>query len=309
VWIIFNTKVMNSYKLKQYIKKNIVLKKLFTPIKKIYRRQKLQKERKELKKFSDTYNKIFSLVQPGTLVLKLEDFKGYFEIDIRSDIFWRIARYGNYEPDILKIITKHINPQMDVIDIGANIGLFSIYFSKILDSTSKVLAIEPTPLANKYLLQNIKRNGCESKVIVFEGIVSDKKGKVKLNTIPGMEEYSSLGKIFLEGSLKDKVITPINVSTETLDNLVKSFNIIPGFIKIDTEGSEYLVLTGAMDTLRSIKPTILSEICDNYLATLNNSSKDIINLLYSCNYDVFNIADLSAKIEYPFTGEIIAIPK
>ncbi len=137
----------------------------------------------------------FKNVEAGSLVISIPAFQGSFEMDFRSNLLKRALVEKHFEPDIAQLVKKHVDPFKDVLDIGANVGFYTILFSKIISESNKVLAIEPAPLALEYLRRNIARNGCTQLVLVFEGIATDSKGTYLLNIIPGMEEFSSIGKI------------------------------------------------------------------------------------------------------------------
>ncbi len=259
-------------------------------------------------RFFKTYHSMIESVEGGSLTIHVPDFSGSFEIDFRSHILMRLLRNENYEPNLVKLINAHIDYQKDVIDVGANIGLFTVLFSKTISDVNKVLAVEPTPLALYYLRQNVQRNGCLDSVIVFEGVAKDTKGDCKINVIPGMEEYSSLGNI-THPAVVDNAYEEITVNGDTIDNLVERFNLEPGFIKIDTEGSEYHVLKGALRTIQKTAPIILSELSDDLSANCGANSQIVIELLQDNGYEIRDANDPEIPIKVPFEGNIIAIPR
>jgi len=246
------------------------------------------------------------MIEEGTLVVCLPEHQGCYEIDIRSHILKRILRTKQYEPDLVELVKKYIDCQRDVLDIGANIGLYSILFSKLINPERKVLAIEPAPIALKFLRRNIQRNAVSNVVIVFEGVATNIQGQYKLNIIPGMEEYSSLGEM-THPSIQGKSYSTIEVYGDTIDRLVQRYHLNPGFLKIDAEGAEYLVLSGAIKTLQQYKPVILSELSDQLLANFGHSSEKVLNLLQEAEYDVFDVENRATPIRFPFHGEVIAL--
>jgi FkbM family methyltransferase len=254
------------------------------------------------------YDSMFELVEGGHLLVRVPGFRGTFEIDFRSQILMRILRDRKYEPELVKVAEKYIDPQRDVLDIGANIGLFTILFSKIVSSSSRVLAVEPTPSALGYLRRNIERNCDPQSVIVVEGVATNKQGPVRLNTIPGMEEYSSLGDV-VHPSVQGRSTMSIEVNGHTIDSLVNEFGLDPGFIKVDTEGAEYLVISGAINTLIRHRPVILSELSDTLLSSFGDTSAKVIDLLENNGYKVVDADAPDVPIEHPFIGDILAFPE
>jgi len=278
---------------------------IFYPILMVYRRIKHLYQKRNQNGLNNTLDFFLSNIKSRKLILYLDEFNGEFEFDVRSDILRRYLIYGKYEPETISLIKQNLNANEDFIDVGANIGLFSIFASKLLDRKSSILAIEPTPNASNILTNNIKRNNLEGMILFFQGVVTDVEGTLELETIDGMEEYSSLGKIVQVNKGRR---VHIQVVSNTIDKLVKIYNVHPGLIKIDTEGAEFRVLSGAIETIKKYKPTIISELCDDYLSTMNNTSQQVINLLRSLNYTVINLQTNNEEIKIPFRGNILATP-
>ncbi len=251
---------------------------------------------------------MFGMVEDGSVVVRIPQFRGSFEIDVRSHTLKRAVLSRIDPPERVELATRQIDPQRDVLDIGANIGLYTIVFSKVISSGHKVFSVEPTPRALELLHRNIKRNGCAESVIVFEGVATDAKGSCRLNVIPGMEQYSSLGEL-VHSSIQGKLYQSIEVRGDTIDNMVAQFGLVPGFIKVDTEGAEYLVFRGAMYTLEKHKPVIWFELSDLLLSSLGHTSRMVIGLLEEIGYEIRDALNPTAPITDPFDGEILAIPR
>ncbi len=290
--------------LKNRIKKNAFLYGLVFPavfIKRMFSRYRGMIPREEC------YTFLFESVIEGNLVVRFPIFGGNFEIDARSHILSRILTTKEYEPKKREIIKTYANPKKDAIDVGANIGLFTVLLSSILSKENKVLALEPNPHALHLLHKNIARNGCSDKVTVFEGVAAKENGSATLNMIAGMPEYSCIESI-AHPAMRAKSSQTQAVEGTSLDSLVARYKLKPGIIKIDVEGSEYLVLSGAMDTLKQYKPAVICEIRDDLLSSTEHNSKDIHSLLQDIGYKIFDIETMALPMKSPFIGDIVALP-
>ena len=244
-----------------------------------------------------SHTRLFQAVEAGSLIVGLPDFFGSFEVDCHSDILRRIMIYGQYERELVKTVKCRIDPDRDAIDVGANVGLFTVLMSGLLAASRKVLAIEPTQGALYYLHRNLERNHRTASAIVFEGVATRITGDYAINVIPGMEEYSSIAELVHPGA-KGKPITQMRVPGDTIDNLVERFALDPGFIKIDAEGAELDVLSGARQTVAKYRPVILCESWpDQLVIAAGGTPGAVISLLRCYGYDVLDNE-----------GEIIAVP-
>jgi FkbM family methyltransferase len=241
-------------------------------------------------------------------ILDIAEFQGFFCFDVRSHLFKRLILQKYYEPELAKLCVTYINPTKDVIDVGANIGLFSVLFGKIVDDSRKVLSIEPTKNALSRLLKNIEINGVKEKVSVFNGVASDIGGTISIKTIVGKEEYSSIGNA-LHPVIDSETYVMEQVKSKTVDELVLEHSVEPGFIKVDVEGCEHMVFGGCQETLKKYRPVIISELSDFLLAKNGSSSKKVIQLIEQHGYDIFDPLDPFAIPNSKEFGDIICFPK
>lgn len=240
-------------------------------------------------------------------LVSVEEFQGVFSIDRRSDIFKRIVIDGLYDPDLVRYCKQYLISDKDVLDIGANIGFYAVMFAKNIHGR-RVLAVEPTRNALERLRKNIVLNRVEDIVIVFEGVVSDRAGKATIRVVPGKEEYSSVG-VMEHPSIMEQQYASEEVASITVDELVARHDLNPGFMKVDVEGGEHPVFSGAKKVLSTWRPVILSEL-SNFLLTKNGSSSmDVINLIRQFDYDVLDPKDPSGPLGSKAFGDIICFPK
>jgi FkbM family methyltransferase len=199
----------------------------------------------------------------GLIEIKYED-KSY-NIEYANDWIFNevLANKNFFEFNLLEILKYKVKSFNFVLDIGANVGNHSFYFSKICKA-NKIIAFEPDP--NNSLIYN--KNNPEATLIPIA--LSNYIGDCYFqNSSP---YNSGTGKISSEGN---------RVKVSTLDY----FNLQDiTFIKIDVEGEELKVLEGMVNTIKSSKPEMLIEV--HYGITIN----DVINIL-PVNYEFELIQD------------------
>lgn len=139
------------------------------------------------------------------------------------------------------------------VDVGANIGKYSVIIGRQLKDKGKVISIEASEDIFKILKKNIELNNLQN-VIPLNLAVSDKKGISEFYLAnKGLGTASSLFEI-KEHSKK------VKVKTDTLDGIIKDLEIKKiDLIKIDVEGAEPRVLRGALDILKKDKPKVVFE--------------------------------------------------
>lgn len=240
-------------------------------------------------------------------VVKASDFCGVFELSRNSDIFSRILINKSYEPQLVSICKKYANPEKDIIDIGANVGFYSILFATI-SPNRRVLAVEPTRRALDRLYKNISINKASEVVEIYEGVVSELNGPVEIKTIVGKEEYSSLGEMS-HPSIHGENWSTEEVSSVTLDQLVEQKSLDPGFIKVDTEGAEHLVFSKASRTLSVHRPVVLSELSDYLLKKNGSSAQYVIDLFRAQGYRILDPINPYTKPGKKRFGDILCIPE
>lgn len=238
-------------------------------------------------------------------VIRVDEFGGVFAVAAHSDIFTRILTDKSYEPALVRCCQRYADRSRDIIDIGANIGLFSVMFAK--HTNQRVLSIEPTSNALRRLRQNLELNGVTDKVEIFAGVASNESGDVEIKTIMGKEEYSSLGKMEHPAIAQEEYTTE-KVTAKTLDQLVAEKTLNPGFIKVDVEGAEHLVFGGAQNVLKEKRPVILSELCDYLLRKNGSSAADVIGMIRQHEYDVYDPLEPSKPPGSGDFGDVICFP-
>ena len=94
----------------------------------------------------------------GEIELQVRNIPGTFRIAARSDLSRRILVTGEYEADVTRALQQFAHLSSTIVNVGANVGLFSCYFGKVYTRASRVIAIEPNPEAYRLLVENVKNS-------------------------------------------------------------------------------------------------------------------------------------------------------
>jgi len=145
-----------------------------------------------------------------------------------------------------------------MLDIGANIGVWSVVYSRILNPGAMVYAFEPQPKIFACLEKNIAMNGC-ANVVTYPFALSNQQQEWCMNASYGEKE--NFGAFRIVGDTDAD--TGIKISSRIGDTLPELRENI-GFVKMDVEGHECEVLTGLKQTILANRPVMLIEIHANH---------------------------------------------
>lgn len=193
---------------------------------------------------------------------------------------------GLYEPNEFYFLNKFLKKDMCVIDIGAHIGLYSLYSAKIVGSGGLVIAFEPSKREYNILKENVRLNKLKN-IKFFQKAVSINNKQVQLNVAASpFDGHNTLGGFSSKQTRKER---EEKVESISLDKFAKNFHLRHlDLLKIDTEGSEYLILKGGKKLLSNFKPILIIELSDVTLNKQNHTSKEVIRLLESLNYQLLD---------------------
>jgi len=176
-----------------------------------------------------------------------------------------VSRHLSYEKEVFSFLDDRISSYDCVIEIGANVGIFTLYFAQ---NVRQVFAFEPSAKAYFRLLQNLSANHVEN-VTAFNCAVSDKMGLACFYEPEGHLTNGSLDPAFARNfSAFMRASTVLTVSGEVLNELAGEGKRI--LIKIDVEGAEGLVLKSMASFIALRRPAIIMEVLPTYAKELNS---------------------------------------
>jgi len=180
---------------------------------------------------------------------------------------------GVFEKEESALFRETIKPGMTVLDVGANIGYYTVMASRLVGPTGRVLAFEPEPLNFELLIRNVVENSCEN-VTAWPYAVGASLGYADLNlTWPASTASHSIAVRPAGGSGSVRVVTvPLD---GFLDPALR-----PDAIKMDIEGAELMALQGMEKILASSKLKIVFIECvPELLSALGKRAEDVLGVL------------------------------
>ena len=179
------------------------------------------------------------------------------------------------EDQEMTVFRRLVAPGMTVFDIGANIGLYTLYASAKCAPGGQVHAFEPTPQTFAWLVENIEFNGLENV----------HANQLALSNSPGLSSFW-LSEDCDCNSFLPSAGQHIDVHTVTLDDYVESERIASvDLIKLDVEGAEPLVIRGGKRLFSSEQaPLLMIEINHGIFERMGSDSASLISMLRDLGY-------------------------
>lgn len=189
---------------------------------------------------------------------------------------------GAYEPEVAAIFRHVLRPGMAVIDIGANIGFFTMLSASLVGPTGAVLAIEPNP-TNARLIEASRWDNGFDNITTAQVAAGRALGLLILNTT-----YSNGTTSDPNGNLK-LLLAAQTVPCIPVDTLVAGWGPVSrvGLIKVDVEGAEYNALLGAAELIRRDRPTIISEFSPHLMPGISGiDGPGYLDWLFGLGYTI-----------------------
>ena len=218
---------------------------------------------------------MLSIAMRNTQVVKHGSIQLIFTVPNMLNRF-RINTFSIKEPETLEWIDS-IPKDSIVWDIGANIGLYSCYAAKARDA--KVFAFEPSVFNLELLARNIHLNDLTSKIAIIPLPLSNKLSFDTLNmtTTDWGGALSTFGQDYGWDGLKMKQVFQFQTVGISANDAINFLQLPqPNFIKIDVDGIEHLILSGAESILNKIDG-ILIEVNDSFNAQADQCKKILLD--------------------------------
>jgi FkbM family methyltransferase len=189
-------------------------------------------------------------------------------LDLRSGTELPAYYTGDYETKAIESVLKLTSANSIVLDVGANVGFWTIPLARSLTSGGCLHAFEPVPANLARLAENVHRNRLNATVRLHGIGLSDKKAALKISLREDFQNGAETGNAAIVIDSEDSKFARAAIEVTPLDGeTFESLGIDHvDFIKVDIEGHEDKFLAGAAAVIRRFRPILYMEINDAYYA-------------------------------------------
>ena len=196
---------------------------------------------------------------------------------------------AGYEPTELSFCARFLKPGMNVLDIGANVGLYSVLISHKIAPRGRAWCFEPSSQTAANLRRNLELNGCSNAIVVQKALSNADGGFLTLRQDPGLGDGERY--ILVDNRNNDQAGMLERVPITTLD----AWHREPAcdadhfdFAKMDVEGWEYHVLHGAKEFLAANPDIVLMFECTREgCARAGHRQQDVFDFLKALGYEIY----------------------
>ncbi|RXJ45394.1 FkbM family methyltransferase [Gelidibacter gilvus] len=268
---------------------------------KILRNFQISQDKKIKLKEDKLWNDLFK----GDACFKFELHNIFMNL-YKDSILSRII-YNGFEKDEIDFIMSTLKKDDIFIDIGSNIGLFSLIASHIVGEKGKVICFEPSPVTFERLKENVKLNNFDNIDCRNIGL-SNKKDELSFYISEnGHDAWNSFAP-----STDNKLEDAIMVQVSTLDHELRKIDKEQiSLVKIDVEGWEKFVLSGGIEFFTKYNPVVMVEFTEENTFNAGYPVQEIFDIMQDWGYQWHRIVNNrliveTKKMRYPYVN-LVAI--
>lgn len=190
-----------------------------------------------------------------------------------------------YDLPTQKLLDDVLKPGDEVIDIGANVGMFTLSARNLVGNTGSIHCFEPNPTVLAKLNRNIELNQFNNINVHSIGL-SDIEDQFTLY-VPHINAGEGTIGAFPESEYNKDECYEVLVDVKIGDNVLGKTS--PRLIKLDVEGAEVNVLKGLNKLIDKCLPIIIAEYVPHHLSRFNHSFEDIQSIAQEHGYKIFHL--------------------
>jgi len=293
---------------------------LFVVFKKIYNYLIKIDTIKKIPGIYTVYNFLFGVIWPHKNIIEIRGSKMYVNIWDKDPLMrktfqsYALAFGEGWEASTSAIFERVVKEGDIIVDLGANIGYFTLLAAKIVGGKGRVYSFEPEPRNYNYLLKNIELNDYKN-VVPVQKAVADKVGKTRLYICPydsghhTINQYQGIKKYKPDVSINEKDF--VEVEMITLDDFFGDKDQSINVIKMDIEGAEMLAFLGMARIIKKNKNLkIFMEFFPLLIREMGSSPEEFIKrILEDYHFSMYIIGGDYSMREYASNKKYLKIDK
>jgi FkbM family methyltransferase len=229
-------------------------------------------------------------VHGDSITIQMLESGSHYQWDIndpRTAVACLVAT-GVYEPIETKIMKHFAVHSKTIVDVGANIGYYTVELAKLLGPNGQLLSFEPAATSFSQLRKNVDLNQIEDTVKLFQLGLSDSVSQAEIF----LPQKSGSSAASLRNLHPEENFHSQTVNTTTLDFLFANLEVTScDLIKIDVEGGELQVIKGAMSTIKKFKPVIFAELLRKWSEAFSYTPNDVLKVLKNLGYSCWGVSE------------------
>jgi FkbM family methyltransferase len=246
-------------------------------------------------------NRLYAYLEPRTALTTLHDGQLIFVDPLDEHLTPSIVAYGRWESWIERAIRRLLKPGDRVIEVGANVGYYTLIMGALIGPAGRLDAFEANPQMARLLRRSVVCSGRTDSVIVHEQAVADRSGAMQLYVA---DRAGGAGNLVEHGWNIGDDTRVVECEAVRLDDLFEGQSI--DFIRSDTEGAELLILNGALGLLRR-SPSI--KLCIEWSVGMMDRRGDVPGLVATLDEMGFRFWRVDLEGLAPMTiAELLATP-
>jgi FkbM family methyltransferase len=228
-----------------------------------------------------------SIKDPAAVRTASTDFGSLLSVRLDEHIFRHIYFHGEYDPETSQLLQKLVKPGQIWLDVGGNVGFFTMLLSRGVGDTGRVYVFEPNPAMVERIHASLTLNRATNVELVPQAVSNESHHEISFYVPIGDGHNSGRASAVKFEDLSSSV-KEVKVSTTSLDDYLERSNVKPDFMKIDIEGFEINAFRGMERTMRNNPPKlIISEL--NQLPGVLATPIEIISYLTGFDYGPYII--------------------
>ncbi|MYT12309.1 methyltransferase, FkbM family [Streptomyces sp. SceaMP-e96] len=223
-------------------------------------------------------------------------FGAAMAVDTQDLIQRFVYLFGLWEPHMTHWLQRRLRPGDTYIDVGANVGYFSLLASQLVGEEGRVVAIEASPTFHARVLQHAEINGCNNLRTVNAAVADERKTVTLI-----LASSSNMGAASIVPYGGPAEFT-LDVEAYPLPQVLDADDIAGArVIKIDVEGAEGAVIRGLAPVLDKLRPDaeITVEVTPERMENLGDSADELLAIMREHGFHVYRLANSYAPGSYP----------